>query len=115
MPQSLSETRLCATLLSDLRGRLDFKIIGYVLMPEHFDLLIWPSAQANPSRIVPSLKERTALFILKSLKENARVLRCQRMLDRLRLPPSVHGHGAHRVWQRPERLEREEAAGKTEV
>jgi REP element-mobilizing transposase RayT len=49
-------------ILSDLRTRLEFKIIGYVLMPEHFHLLIWPSGRANPSQIVQSLKERTALF-----------------------------------------------------
>lgn len=27
----------------DLRRELGFKIAGYVLMPEHFHLLIWPS------------------------------------------------------------------------
>ena len=69
-------------------------------MPEHFHLLIWPSARADPSQIVQSLKERTALFVLKNLQENERAPWCQRMLQRLRLPPTVHGHGPHRVWQR---------------
>ncbi len=39
-------------------------------MPEHFHLLIWPSANPNPSQILQKLEDRTALFILKNLKEN---------------------------------------------
>jgi REP element-mobilizing transposase RayT len=38
--------------------------------PEHFHALIWPTAQANPSQIVQKLEDRTALLILKNLKEN---------------------------------------------
>jgi putative transposase len=86
--------------LDGLRSRLNFRIVGYVLMPEHFHLLIWPSPSADPSRIVQSLKERTALFMLKNLRDNHRFLWCQRMLERLRLPPTVHLHGPYRVWQR---------------
>lgn len=55
---------------------------------------------SDPSRIIQSLKERAALFILKTLRENRRFARCQRMLERLRLPPTVHLHGPYRVWQR---------------
>lgn len=35
--------------LDKLRASQGFMIIGYVLMPEHFHLLIWPSDQADPS------------------------------------------------------------------
>jgi putative transposase len=86
--------------LAALRQTLDFKIIGYVLMPEHFHLLIWPGERANPSRIVQSLKERTAIFILKDLRQNRQFPWCRRMLDRLALPATVHLHGPSRVWQR---------------
>ncbi len=72
----------------------------YVLMPEHFHLLIWPGERANPSRIVQSLKERTAVFILKNLRQNRQFPWCRRMLDRLALPAAVHLHGPSRVWQR---------------
>ncbi|MGH9447590.1 MAG: hypothetical protein ACRD3O_17950, partial [Terriglobia bacterium] len=34
-----------------------------VLMPEHFHVLIWPSPEADPSRILKSLKPRTARFM----------------------------------------------------
>jgi REP element-mobilizing transposase RayT len=36
--------------LDHLRAELAFKIIGYVLMTEHFHLLVWPSRLANPSQ-----------------------------------------------------------------
>jgi len=45
--------------LDGLRAELGFRIVGYVLMPEHCDLLIWPSEGADPSKIMQSLKERT--------------------------------------------------------
>ena len=36
--------------LGDLREELGFRIVGYVLMPEHCHLLIWPSDLANPPK-----------------------------------------------------------------
>ena len=86
--------------LAELRDELGFKIIGYVLMPEHFHLLIWPAQAANPSRIIQSLKERTARFILSNLQASSRARWCKKMLTALTLPPTVHLHGPHRVWQR---------------
>ncbi len=54
--------------LAELRMSLGFKILGYVLMPEHFHLLIWPGERADPSKIMQSLKERAAIFILRNLR-----------------------------------------------
>jgi putative transposase len=86
--------------LDELRSDLDFKILGYVLMPEHFHLLVWPCGPSNRSQIVQSLKERTAIFMLKNLRQNRQFSRCRRMLEQLTLPPTVHHHGPYRVWQR---------------
>ncbi|HEY6291715.1 MAG TPA: transposase [Terriglobia bacterium] len=80
-----------------LRTEPGFKINGDVLMPEHCRRLIWPSEHANPSRIMQTVEERTAKFILKNLREN---LQCRKMLGRFRLPASVHHHAKDRVWQR---------------
>ena len=88
------------TSLADLRAELGFRIIGYVLMPEHCHLLLWPSESANPSQIMQRLEERVAKFILKNLRQNSEFAWCRRMFDRFRLPPSVHHHAHHRVWQR---------------
>jgi len=37
--------------LGDLRAELGFRLLGYVLMPEHFHLLLWPSGAAHPSLV----------------------------------------------------------------
>jgi REP element-mobilizing transposase RayT len=84
----------------DLRRELGFKIIGYVLMPEHFHALIWPTERANLSQIMQKLEDRTPLFILKKLKENLGYGWCRKMLARVTLPPTTHHHAHLRVWQR---------------
>jgi REP element-mobilizing transposase RayT len=57
--------------LDKLRTILGFKIIGYVLLPEYFHLLILPSANPNPSKILQELEDCMAPFILENLKDNA--------------------------------------------
>jgi hypothetical protein len=53
-----------ATPFRELRQELSFQIVGYVLMPEDFRTLIWPTPEANPPRIMQKLEDRTALCIL---------------------------------------------------
>ena len=86
--------------LSQLREHQHFRILGWVLMPGHFHLLLWPSGNANPSAIVQSLKERTAKFALLQLHRNAARPWCAGMLDKFALPPTVHRPSTYRVWQR---------------
>ncbi|MGH9325286.1 MAG: transposase [Terriglobia bacterium] len=84
--------------LDKLRQQQDFRVFGWVLMPEHFPLLLWPSEPAHPSTIVQSLKERTAKFALFHLRKNAAHAWCAKTLEKLTLPPSVHRPSMHRVW-----------------
>ena len=86
--------------LGNLRQELGFRIIGYVLMPEHVHLLVWPSDSANPSQIMQKLEGRTARFILKTLRENCEHAWCKKMLRQFALPASVHDEAHYRVWQR---------------
>ena len=69
-------------------------------MPEHFHLLLWPTAAANPTQIMQRLKERTAKYVLKNLRENLQLPWCRKMLAGVRLPRTVHDHAHFRVWQR---------------
>ena len=92
--------RKFTSVLDDLRGELGFRVIGYVLMPEHCHLLLWPSELANPSQIMQRLEERVAKFILSNLRAHPDFPWCVRMLRRLQLPPSVHDQAHYRVWQR---------------
>ncbi len=66
--------------LDQLRTEFDFRLVGYVLMPEHFHLLISPSKAHSPSRIVGSLKQRTARHIIENLKR-CKEPWCRRMLE----------------------------------
>jgi putative transposase len=86
--------------LGELRQELGFKIMGYVVMPEHFHALLWPTPESDPSQIIQKLEDRTALFILKNLRENLGFPWCQKMLARVTLPATVHHHAHFRVWQR---------------
>ena len=45
------------------------------------------AAEANPSSIMQKLEDRTALFILKNLRENPGYAWCEKMLARVTLPP----------------------------
>jgi putative transposase len=86
--------------LNQLRAELQFLLVGYVPMPEHFDLLIGRTEIADPSRIVGSLKQRTARFIIANLKQANRSAWCWKMLEQIALPASVHDESTYRVWQR---------------
>ncbi len=86
--------------LAELRSELGFRIVGYVLMPEHCHLLIWPSELADPSQIMQKLAERTANFILRNLRRNLEFPWCRKMLTRFELPATVHHHAHSRVGQR---------------
>jgi REP-associated tyrosine transposase len=86
--------------LGDLREELGFRIVGYVLMPEHCHLLLWPSDLANPAQIMQKLSERTANFILRTLRRNLAHWWCRKMLRCFELPPTVHHHARYRVSER---------------
>ena len=46
--------------------------MGYVPMPEHFHVLLWPSELANPSQVMQKLEKRTAKFILRKASARRR-------------------------------------------
>src|SRR5208337_916602 len=77
-----------------------FLLIGWVLMPEHFHLLIKPEPAESASGIMRELKKRSAQEIMSILCENQRHAWCRKMLNGLRLPPTVHCDSYYRVWQR---------------
>ncbi|HEY6270519.1 MAG TPA: transposase [Terriglobales bacterium] len=56
--------------LGQARDSLAFRLIGYVVMPEHVHLLLWPAPEADPSRILQSLKVRTAMAVPATLRKS---------------------------------------------
>jgi putative transposase len=47
-------------ILSKVRKRYDFALIGYVVMPEHIHLLISEPSVGNPSTVMQVLKQRVS-------------------------------------------------------
>jgi putative transposase len=86
--------------LQEVRSEFGFRMLGWVLMPDHFHLLIWPETAPSTSNIVKQLKQRTGARILKILRQNQSNRWCVEMLAYLRLPSTVHDHVGYRLWQR---------------
>lgn len=95
--------RFCWTFvetLRQLRGETGFLLIGWVLMPDHFHLLIRPEPAEATVRFMQELKKRSAQQIIAALARNQDHPRSRTMLGRLRLPPTVHSDCNYRLWQR---------------
>jgi putative transposase len=86
--------------LEEVRQKMNCLLIGWVLMPEHFHLLLKPHPAESTPVVIKELKEETAKRILKTLRENQQYPWCQKMLARLRLPPTVHDESHFRLWNR---------------
>lgn len=66
------------------RAGMRFFLTGWVLMPDHFHLLVKPEPAASTSRIMQELKKRTAQQILSALSGNQQLPWCEKMLASLR-------------------------------
>ena len=55
-------------ILEEIRRRHAFRIIGYVVMPEHVHLLLSEPPSKNPSKILQVLKQKVAKALLKKRK-----------------------------------------------
>jgi putative transposase len=86
--------------LRQLRQEMGFLLIGWVLMPEHFHLLLKPQPADSTSGVMQELKKRTAQGIVSILTQNQTHPWCRTMLRGLRLPPSVQSDSYYRVWRR---------------
>jgi putative transposase len=82
------------------RSKFRFRLVGWVLMPEHFHLLFQPVEADLTSAIVKHIKQRSAATILQRLRAYQDAAACRSLLRAARLPLSVHGHAHYRIWQR---------------
>jgi putative transposase len=65
---SPSRRELFLEIFEEVRQQFQFRVIGYVVMPEHVHLLISEPELGDPSGVVQLLKQRTAQRILKSIR-----------------------------------------------
>ena len=87
-------------VLRQLREQWGFLLIGWVVMPEHFHLLLQPQPAESTTRILQELKKQTGLRVISTLGANRQYPWCAKVLTWLRLPPTVHSDSHYRVWQR---------------
>ena len=64
---------MCKILINNIafyRSKHDFRLLGYVIMPDHIHLLIYPQAKVPIQKILQDIKRYSAKQILERLLEN---------------------------------------------
>ena len=56
------------TILEEVRAKYQFVVVGYVVMPEHFHLLISEPETGTPSTVMQVLKQRFGHPVLKQMR-----------------------------------------------
>lgn len=105
----------CDILLNELRfysRKMGFRVLGYVIMPEHVHLLLWWDTDDNPtlsiSKVMQAVKGATARRIIDSIAGRSEhplrpvARRRERMLSATQEPLGSESHKRnlrHRLWQ----------------
>jgi len=83
---------LFVRILGEVRKRCRFKLVGYVVMPEHVHLLLSEPARGDPSKVLQALKQRVSRAMRKRKRGSSG--------SQLRLPFPEGKKGPKRFWQR---------------
>lgn len=81
--------------LNFYRYNLDFKILGYVIMPDHVHLIIWPQGAATISDIMRDFKTFTSKRIINQAKAEKR----KDWVQAFQLAGEQTGRSKNKVWQ----------------
>lgn len=60
---------IVARSIDDARARYGFKLLAYVIMPEHVHVVIWPRTESKVGTVVGWMKQEAARGIAKLLRE----------------------------------------------
>jgi putative transposase len=77
--------------LARVRDEMEFHLIGYVVMPEHVNLLLSEPRRGTPSTVLQKLKLRVA----RKMRKRRRVVKA----GQLRLPFEQQGEALKAFWQ----------------
>ncbi|MBI3669026.1 MAG: transposase [Acidobacteria bacterium] len=83
--------------LERVRARRSFALLGYVVMPEHFHLLISEPYRGTPSTVMQVLKQSVSREILKELRRATAGTPAHQLLAQLIVSTRS---GKARLWQR---------------
>jgi REP element-mobilizing transposase RayT len=89
--------QLFVDALRAVRSKIDFLLIGWVLMPDHFHVLVQPGLNQSTSNIVKEVKQRSAFAILEALRDQSNAVSSRLLLRSLRLPATVHSRAHYRL------------------
>jgi putative transposase len=78
---------LLLEILEQVRARYNFVVVGYVVMPEHFHLMISEPAQGTPSTVMQILKQRFARQVMEEWRNRPNLS-----------PNESHALNKGRVW-----------------
>jgi REP element-mobilizing transposase RayT len=81
--------------LNFYRHKQTFKIVGYVIMPDHLHLLIWPYGKATIADIMRDFKKFTAVRLIRQ----AQVEQNHEWLAQFQKAGEVTGRSNNKVWQ----------------
>lgn len=81
--------------LNYYRYKQDFRLIGYVIMPDHLHLLIWSQDKATVANVMRDFKTFTAKRIIRQ----AEVEGNQNWLEQFSRAGQATGRSDHKVWQ----------------
>jgi putative transposase len=83
---------LFVSILSEVRARYGFQLVGYVVMPEHVHLLISEPAGLTPSQVLQVLKQRVSRTIRGTQRDTSE--------DEVRFQLPEEQDELRRFWQR---------------
>lgn len=81
--------------LNFYRYKQAFKVLGYVIMPDHLHVLIWPQGKATVSDIMRDFKKFTAVRIIRQ----AEVEQKEGWLAQFQQSGRETGRSQNKVWQ----------------
>jgi putative transposase len=83
---SLRSKNVFVKILGEVRDRYGFSLVGYVVMPEHFHLLISEPARGSPSTMMQVLKQRVSRRLRRKPRASSQQLRLRFSSSDLCLP-----------------------------
>jgi REP element-mobilizing transposase RayT len=93
---SIDYRKIVIQKINFYRKKYDFKLIGYVIMPDHIHLLIQSPPRQNISDIMRDLKRSVAMEIFGRLKLESK----DQLLERFKLPRIKSKNHTFSLWQR---------------
>ncbi len=85
--------RIVVESIDSARTEFHFRLLAYVIMPDHVHLVLQPQTTSKLGEIVASIKHSSALRVLSILRQQSSPLLLKLTVDRDRCPRNV-------LWQR---------------